>query len=286
MSYNSGNRRKFFHSLAFGTLAVSAHALPFGKPATLPYTLATEEDELFYRYPAMSDSMVSEVVGASHGRFDRVRELVDARPELAKATWDWGFGDYESALGAAAHMGRRDIAEYLMSMGARPDIYTFAMLGKLEAVKAMIQAAPGIQRTLGPHGFTLLQHAKSRLWHKDVSEEEKEQANTMIAYLESLGDADISATSMEMSEEEKAIYVGDYRWGEKEDEVFFVKLNSRNYLQIGRTGTFGRALNKVGDHLFAPSGGASVRISFEVENNIVQAVTIHEPEPVVTAVRI
>ena len=56
----------------------------------------------------------------AHGNVRRVRELVEDRPSLAKASWDWGFGDWEDALGAASHMGNREIAEYLIGHGARP----------------------------------------------------------------------------------------------------------------------------------------------------------------------
>lgn len=41
----------------------------------------------------MNDSMVSSVVGASHFDFDKVKQMVTQRPELAKAAWDWGFSD-------------------------------------------------------------------------------------------------------------------------------------------------------------------------------------------------
>ena len=39
---------------------------------------------------------------------------------LACATLDWGFGDWETALGAASHVGRPEIAEYLIANGAEP----------------------------------------------------------------------------------------------------------------------------------------------------------------------
>ncbi len=52
-------------------------------------------------YPTQDPDLVREVVGKAHVNYDRVRELVTPRPALAKATWDWGFGDWESALGAA-----------------------------------------------------------------------------------------------------------------------------------------------------------------------------------------
>ena len=58
--------------------------------------------------PRQDPAVVREVVGVSHRDLARVRELVERQPALANATIDWGFGDWESALGAASHVGRRD----------------------------------------------------------------------------------------------------------------------------------------------------------------------------------
>lgn len=279
MSANT-NRRRFLYSAALGMITGTVSA-----KSAIGITPSLTNDDLFYRYPAMSDDLVSEMVGAAHARFDRVKELVEARPELANATWDWGFGDIESALGAAAHMGRRDIADLLMKHGARADIFTYAMLGELEVVKAMIAASPGIQQKLGPHGITLLEHAQSRLRFTDAPKEEQEKTAAMIAYLEELGDAHFPDVNMPITAEEQEVYIGDYRWGEGEDEFFYVSLNRRGLLQIGRQGTFGRALNRVAEHVFTPDGAGSVRIDFAVENSKAYAVTVVEHNYVLAAQR-
>jgi hypothetical protein len=112
--------------------------------------------------PAPLDAaLVREVVAVAHGDLARVRTLLEQEPRLANAAWDWGGGDWETPLGAAAHMGRRDIAEYLLELGARLDLFAAAMLGKLEIVQAAIAAFPGTAQVLGPHGITLLAHAKA-----------------------------------------------------------------------------------------------------------------------------
>lgn len=281
MSTNT-KRRRFLYSATLGLFSASLT----GRSSVPIMTVAHENEELFYRYPAMSDDLVSEVVGAAHARYDRVKELVEARPELANATWDWGFGDIESALGAAAHMGRRDIAELLMKHGARADIFTYAMLGELEVVKAMISATPGIQQKLGPHGITLLEHAQSRLRHKDLSQEETQRAKAMVAYLEGLGDAHLPDVNLPITPEEQEIFMGDYRWGEGEDEFFYVSKNRRDLLQIGRHGTFGRALNRIAENVFTPDGAGSVRIDFAVENGKAYAVTVVEHNYVLAAQRV
>jgi ankyrin repeat protein len=124
--------------------------------------------------PVLVSSLVEEFVGASHGNFSRVKELLEAEPALANAAWDWGGGDFETALGAASHMGNKQIADYLLEHGARLDIFAAAMLGKLDVVKAALEAYPDAINTPGPHGIPLVDHAEAG----------GEQAKLVVAYLE------------------------------------------------------------------------------------------------------
>ena len=110
--------------------------------------------------PALELKLVQEFVGNAHGDLNRVKELLTQEPGLINATWDWGGGDFETALGAASHMGRRDIAEFLLEHGARLDIFAAAMLGKLDIVKAALEAYPDAINTLGPHSIPLIKHAE------------------------------------------------------------------------------------------------------------------------------
>jgi hypothetical protein len=57
----------------------------------------------------------------AHSDLAMVEKLLDREPGLINATMDWGGGDWESGLGGAAHMGRRDIVEFLLGRGARID---------------------------------------------------------------------------------------------------------------------------------------------------------------------
>jgi hypothetical protein len=111
--------------------------------------------------PRVSSEMVEEFVSKAHSDLERVQWLLQAEPALCHASWDWGGGDWETALGAAAHMGRRDIAEYLLAHGARLDIFAAAMLGQLAIVQAMLAAYPTLKDAPGPHGIPLLAHAKA-----------------------------------------------------------------------------------------------------------------------------
>ena len=112
------------------------------------------------RKPALESDLVHEFVSKAHGDLERVKEMLEDEPALVNATWDWGRGDFETALGAASHMGRRDIAMFLLEHGARLDIFAAAMLGKLDIVKAALTVYPNLLDTPGPHGIPLLTHAE------------------------------------------------------------------------------------------------------------------------------
>jgi hypothetical protein len=126
--------------------------------------------------PALDAKLVEEFVGVSHGNFERVKELLVQEPALINATWDWGGGDFETALGAASHMGNKAIANYLLEHGARIDIFAAAMLGKLEIVKAALLAYPDAIDIPGPHGIPLIDHAEAG----------SEDAKAVVEYLNSL----------------------------------------------------------------------------------------------------
>ena len=110
---------------------------------------------------ALEDTLVQEFVSKSHGDLDRVKEMLVQEPALINSSWDWGGGDWETGLGAAAHMGRSDIANYLLENGARLDLFAATMLGKLEIVRAALEAYPEAINIPGPHGIPLIAHAQA-----------------------------------------------------------------------------------------------------------------------------
>jgi hypothetical protein len=209
---------------------------------------------------SLDPDQVRSVVGLSHRSLEGVKELVDARPELAKASWDWGFGDSESALGAASHTGRREIALYLIENGARPNLFTHAMLGHLDVVKATIADQPGIQRIHGPHSITLLSHARAG----------GEQAAHVVEYLEALGDADIGQETRDpLRPDELSTYMGAYR---ADDGADFEIVNWRDRIAFQEPAGFPRALFRIADHTFSIAGAPSVHLAFEIENGAAVAV--------------
>lgn len=279
-------RRRFIKCSALGLISITAFGNSSAQDVINEIETRNQAEPLFYRYPGINDSMASGIVGASHGNFDKVKELVNSRPELAGASWDWGFGDWETALGAASHVGRRDIAEFLMSHGARPDIFTYTMMGMLKSVQEIVETVPGIQSHAGPHGITLLQHAKNRLENKDITASDAANVKKVLSYLQSLGNADIKPKNLDVTEEEKKKYAGEYRFGNGEGEIFVVDTHRLGFLQIGRKESSPRKLNKTDDGTFSPAGAPSVKIIFKIVNDKAVSLSVHEPEPLVTAVRI
>lgn len=271
------SRRAVVKSSVFGVLTASIPSIAYARE------MSVEPGKVFHRYPSVDDAIVEELVGASHFNLARVKELVEPRPELARAMWDWGFGDWETALGAASHVGRFDIAKYLISKGARPDIFTFAMLGAHVAVKAMVEASPGIQTTAGPHGISLLQHAKNGARSESAV---ASQAQACIAYLEGLGDAEPNTNFLEHPEAEQTRFLGDYRYGDGPTEGFSVKQNQRKMLSLGKLGAFGGGLFRTGANAFQYNGCPSVEITFQLEGERVLSLTVKEPAFTLVARRV
>lgn len=229
-------------------------------PVLLGTSLATARADdapqaVHERFPSQDPALVRDMVGASHGNMARVAELLKMDPAFAKATWDWGFGDWETALGAASHVGNREIAALLMENGARPDIFTFAMLGHLAAVRGMVESQPGVQRIHGPHGLTLLHHARKG----------GEPSREVVLYLESLGDADKGYVTAPLADDQKVACVGDYAFGSGAGDVMRVSVMKDGALGIARQpdGTT-RNLFHVGGLEFHPPGNAAARIRFTI----------------------
>ena len=111
--------------------------------------------------PRIDPAKVQAFVESAHGDLEAVRALLAEEPALVNAAWDWGGGDWETGLGAAAHMGRRQIALLLLEHGARLDLFAAAMLGYFDIVSAVLSDFPEMRNTPGPHGIPLVEHARA-----------------------------------------------------------------------------------------------------------------------------
>lgn len=224
-------------------------------------------------FPSQPPELVREMVIVAHFDLKRVKELVEARPSLASAAWDWGFGDWETPIDAASHVGNRPIAEFLIANGARPTIYTAAMMGQLGIVKQWIEAAPGVQRNRGPHGITLLAHAKFG----------GAPASQVYDYLQSLGDADPRYVDLPVAEAEAARITGEYSFGAAPGDRLIVARTPKGALTIQHPGTFERSLFHQGSLVFLPAGAEAVRIRFETDRDRARALLVEDGALVVRA---
>ncbi len=129
--------------------------------------------------------MAQDFVIYAHSDLAMVKKLLEREPNLLNATLDWGNGDWETALGGSSHMGRVDIVEYLLSKGARMDIFCATMMGMLDVVKSMISLQPALIDARGPHGFNLHFHAQVGL----------KKAKPVLDYLQSVKEKELRPES-------------------------------------------------------------------------------------------
>ena len=258
------SRRSFLHSASLIAIVPGAGTAWTQGPPRIDPT-----------FPSHPSTLVREIVGASHGNVARVKELLADRPALARASWDWGYGDWETAIGAASHVGNREIADLLLAHGAHPTIFSAAMLGQLDVVKAFVTARPGIQKTFGPHGISLLSHAKAG----------GAGATAVVSYLEALGDADPRYPSEPLDAAAIAELTGEYVFGDGTTDKLLVTTPARGGLMIKREGMFDRGLWHHGGRVFNPAGAEAVRIRFAPATGRATSVTIEDGSLKVTAVR-
>ena len=197
-------RREFLRATAWGAVVAGGLSLT-GR--ALGQSKAEDPSDASPPQPYSAEK-IRQFVNDAHFNVDVIKSMLKEEPKLANACIDWGGGDFESALGASSHMGRRDIASVLLDHGARKDIFYAAMSGDTEVVTAFVSSDPSIVSVPGPHGLTLMYHA---VLSKDLN---------LVTYLQSNGAAighyDLQAAAMadsyEMAEwllENGVVYDGE-----------------------------------------------------------------------------
>lgn len=167
------SRRLFVaRTSALGAIALALPAPAQPAAATQPEAKPTPAP----KPPPLPLETVQTFVRAAHTDLDKTKSMLTEQPRLINATWDWGNGDFETALGGASHMGRPDIANYLLDNGARMDLFAAATLGRLDIIKPALTAYPRFLDTPGPHGIPLIAHA----------EKGGDPAKEVLEYLKSL----------------------------------------------------------------------------------------------------
>jgi hypothetical protein len=160
---NHINRKQFLKTLGLGSVLMGSNSL-IARP-------------FFQEDPQLDRNLVKEFVGAGHGKMERVKEMLAEHPTLLNSAHDWKHGDFETALGAASHVGNKEIAQWLIDKGAQANIFTAALFGKMDILKPLLEFFPQSLHAKGPHGYTLLHHAVKG----------GEDALEVKEYLESLG---------------------------------------------------------------------------------------------------
>lgn len=259
--------RRNFLELTSSYLVVAAGA------TSLPAQVSSQSDEVRRKelkiapgFPAYPSDLIQEIVTFAHFDLDRLKSLVQPRPQLVKAAWDWGFGDWETPLGAACHMGRRDIAQYLLDQGATPSIFSSVLFGDLGLLKLLVEQNAGIQRVAGPHSISLLAHARMA----------GKPSASIANYLASIGDADL-IKPVPLSKEDEAVLCGDYHVDDDPSVVLTISNDMEMYaktpmytyspqLNFTRKGTMARPLFHRGGRLFYPAGAPHVEVTFQSAN--------------------
>jgi hypothetical protein len=143
-----------------GLLQAQPGSSPSGPASSATPASADNVPDFPEHHPQFDRARVKRFVIAGHANLPAVKAMLAEEPNLINGAIDWGNGDFETALGGASHMGRRDIAEYLLEHNARMDIFAATMLGQIDIVKAAVVAFPNIVNVPGPHGIPLIVHAE------------------------------------------------------------------------------------------------------------------------------
>jgi hypothetical protein len=148
------------------------------------------------------------------------------------------------------------------------------MIGSVEAVRATVEGSPGVEAIPGPHGITLLAHARAG----------REDAALVVEYLESLGTADPRPRSLPLTAEEVAAMVGTYAYGADATERIVV--DERNgSLQITAADGVARGLLRQSELEFHPVGVPSVRVRFTLSEERATSLTIGDADAILEATR-
>jgi len=161
----------FAGSLAFAPVIVHAQSISEDSIQAINRSFGRD------RGPQLPRGVVQEFVRICHFDLEGVQQMLSEHAALLNSSWDWGAGDFETGLGAASHVGNRAIALHLLENGARPSLFSAAMLGQLDVVKAFLTAQPALANCRGPHGLSLIHHARKGAEH----------SADVLAYLETFG---------------------------------------------------------------------------------------------------
>src|SRR5207249_10970215 len=119
----------------------SSHDHAFLANASLRMVIARDNTSSYVQTTntPLSTDLVREFVIAGHGNLEKVRKMLEERPDLLNAAYAWTESDNETAIQAAAQVGRVPVAEYLLEKGAPHEISTADILARKEEVERTIR---------------------------------------------------------------------------------------------------------------------------------------------------
>jgi uncharacterized protein len=99
------------------------------------------------------------------GDVERVRELLEADPELAEERGEDGL----SAVMSATYRGADEIVQVLLDANPGLDVFDAAAVGRMRGLAELLDAAPHLATEWSPDGFTPL-HLAAFFGHEDAAE--------------------------------------------------------------------------------------------------------------------
>lgn len=117
--------------------------------------MAYDKDGRPYQAPDISDipwHLRGRLVGNAHGNLEYVQKVVTADPRMAHSIATTS----EICVEACAHIGRKNIVDYLLQQGAPYSLPTAVMLGDYTSVKRLLDEDPKRIEERGAHDFGLL----------------------------------------------------------------------------------------------------------------------------------
>jgi ankyrin repeat protein len=107
-------------------------------------------------WEAAQQDVIKPFVIASHADLAAVKAGLRSEPQLANARL---YLFDEAPIEAAAHVGRADIAHYLLGSGAPLTVHAAAMLGLRPTLEAYLQRDASLATRPGAHGIPMMFHA-------------------------------------------------------------------------------------------------------------------------------
>lgn len=274
------SRRSFIKtgSHAYAALAVGgwlANAPRASADATPPKRSYQEKISAKEKGARLDLDKVKSFVGVSHGNFEAVKKLLAEEPTLVNCAHDWGDGDWETGLGAAAHVGNPEIALYLLERGARLDVFAAAMLGLTDVVKAAIAFRPDTRDVLGPHGIPLYSHAVAG----------DDRAKIVREYLESLHTRSDGLRDLPLMPAEIRQYLGRYERQDANQTKFEIRNEGVRLTLVSGQGA-GNELLWQGGREFRSARSNDMKLVFNVKDKRSVGADIDEGKGAAVARRI